>query len=53
MLANDVSDPTGGFGSDFNTIRMMSRNRGETVISGTKEEVADAVWEKIFSDGLF
>jgi phosphopantothenoylcysteine decarboxylase/phosphopantothenate--cysteine ligase len=53
MLANDVSGPDGGFESDFNTVRMMSRAGGETVISGAKEEVADAVWEKISSDGLF
>ena len=52
MLANDVSDPKGGFGSDFNTVRMMSRTCDDTAISGSKEEVADAVWEKITSDGL-
>ncbi|MCL2009324.1 MAG: bifunctional phosphopantothenoylcysteine decarboxylase/phosphopantothenate--cysteine ligase CoaBC [Synergistaceae bacterium] len=53
VLANDVSDVSGGFGSDFNTVRMMPRAGGETTISGAKEEVADAVWEKIISDGLF
>jgi len=51
MLANDVSDKSGGFGSDFNTIRMIPRVGGETTISGAKEEVADDVWEKI--TGLF
>jgi phosphopantothenoylcysteine decarboxylase/phosphopantothenate--cysteine ligase len=53
ILANDVSDPAGGFGSDSNTVRMISRSGGETTISGTKEEVADAVWGKTASDGLF
>ena len=51
MLANDVSDKSGGFGSDFNTVRMISDAFGEITISGTKEEVSDAVWEK--TTGLF
>jgi len=51
ILANDISAPGGGFGSDSNTVRMISRTNGETAISGAKEEVADAVWEKI--TGLF
>lgn len=52
MLANDVSAPGSGFGVDTNTIRMISRN-DETQFSGSKEEVADAVWEAIASRGLF
>lgn len=47
ILANDVSAPDGGFGSDFNTVRMISRTGDEAAISGSKEEVADAVWEKV------
>ena len=46
ILANDISAPDGGFGSDFNAVKMISR-ADETDISGTKEEVADAVWEKV------
>jgi len=51
ILANDISEPIVGFGSDFNTLRMISRVGGDTTISGSKEEVADAVWEKTI--GLF
>jgi len=51
ILANDITASGSGFGSDSNTVRMISRTGNETAISGAKEEVADAVWEKI--TGLF
>jgi len=49
ILANDISDPAGGFGSDSNTVRMIPRDGGEITLSGSKEEVSYAVWEKISS----
>ena len=47
ILANDVSAPGGGFGSDENTLRMIRRDPAlaERVFSGGKEEIADSVWE--------
>ena len=51
MLANDVSSPDSGFGVETNTVRMISRE-GEVSISGSKEEVADAVWENLSSKGM-
>ena len=51
MVANDVSAPGCGFGVDTNVVRMISRT-GESAISGSKEEVADAVWEKLVTGGL-
>jgi phosphopantothenoylcysteine decarboxylase/phosphopantothenate--cysteine ligase len=50
VLANDISAPGIGFGSDSNTIRMISREN-EITISGSKEEVADTVWENLLSGG--
>ncbi|MDR1875422.1 MAG: bifunctional phosphopantothenoylcysteine decarboxylase/phosphopantothenate--cysteine ligase CoaBC [Synergistaceae bacterium] len=44
MVANDVSAPGSGFGADTNTVRIISDD-DETQFSGSKEAVADAVWE--------
>jgi phosphopantothenoylcysteine decarboxylase/phosphopantothenate--cysteine ligase len=44
MVANDVTAPGSGFGVDTNTVRLLSRD-GEAAVSGSKEEVADALWE--------
>ncbi|MDR3229928.1 MAG: bifunctional phosphopantothenoylcysteine decarboxylase/phosphopantothenate--cysteine ligase CoaBC [Synergistaceae bacterium] len=46
MVANDVTVPGCGFGADSNTVRIISRD-DETQASGSKEEVADAVWEMV------
>ena len=46
ILANDITAPDSGFGVDTNTVRMISRN-DETTLSGSKEEVADAVWSTV------
>jgi phosphopantothenoylcysteine decarboxylase/phosphopantothenate--cysteine ligase len=51
ILANDVTAPDCGFEVDTNTVRLISR-REEVSISGSKEEVADAVWEYVTSGGL-
>ena len=51
IVANDVSAPGSGFGVDTNTVHMISRT-GENSISGSKEEVADAVWERLIAEGL-
>lgn len=52
ILANDVSAPGCGFGTDTNTVRVLSRE-GETTLSGSKEEVADGVWNFVAGRGLF
>lgn len=51
MVANDVTAPGSGFGFDTNTIRLISRN-DEVQFSGSKEEVADSVWETVALKGL-
>jgi phosphopantothenoylcysteine decarboxylase/phosphopantothenate--cysteine ligase len=52
MVANDVSAPGSGFGVDTNVVHMISRTGGESSISGSKEEVADALWEKLVTGEL-
>ena len=51
IVANDVLAPGCGFGADTNTARVLSRD-GETVLSGSKEEVADGVWDLVAGRGL-
>ncbi|MDR2180419.1 MAG: bifunctional phosphopantothenoylcysteine decarboxylase/phosphopantothenate--cysteine ligase CoaBC [Synergistaceae bacterium] len=51
MVANDVSAPGSGFGTDSNVVQVISRT-GESSISGSKEEVADALWGKLIAGGL-
>ncbi|MDR1732025.1 MAG: bifunctional phosphopantothenoylcysteine decarboxylase/phosphopantothenate--cysteine ligase CoaBC [Synergistaceae bacterium] len=51
MVANDVLAEGSGFGANTNTIRILSRE-SETQVSGSKEEVADAIWETVLSRGL-
>lgn len=48
IVANDVSALGCGFATDTNTVRMLSR-QGNFSFSGSKEEVADAVWDKLSS----
>ncbi|MDR2137244.1 MAG: phosphopantothenoylcysteine decarboxylase, partial [Synergistaceae bacterium] len=52
MVANDVTAPGSGFQVDTNTVRLISRD-GETAISGSKEEVADNLWEYLAAGGLW
>ena len=52
IVANDVLAPGCGFGADTNTVRVLSRDE-ETVLSGSKEEVADGVWDLVAGRGLF
>ena len=52
IVANDVLAPGCGFGADTNTVRVLSRDE-ETVLSGSKEEVADGVWNLVAERGLF
>ncbi|MDR1378267.1 MAG: bifunctional phosphopantothenoylcysteine decarboxylase/phosphopantothenate--cysteine ligase CoaBC [Synergistaceae bacterium] len=52
MVANDVTAPGSGFEVDTNKVRLFSRN-GEAAISGSKEEVADTLWEYIADHGLW
>ena len=46
IVANDVSAPGSGFEADTNTVHILSR-AGESSFSGSKEEVADVIWDKV------
>ncbi|HRV70622.1 MAG TPA: bifunctional phosphopantothenoylcysteine decarboxylase/phosphopantothenate--cysteine ligase CoaBC [Thermovirgaceae bacterium] len=44
IVANSVSGDASAFGSEYNSVVMIGKEGIEKEISGTKEEVADAVW---------
>lgn len=47
IAANDITSSEGGFESDHNTIKLIGRNGTSCVLSGTKDHVADCIWENI------
>ncbi len=45
IVANDVSQPGGGFGSDSNQVTVLTRGGERVELSGTKQEVAERLWD--------
>ncbi len=45
IVANDVSQPDGGFGSDSNQVTVLTRGGERVELSGTKQEVAERLWD--------
>lgn len=52
ILANDVSAPGIGFASEEDVVRLIPRVGDEEVLSGTKMDVARAVWGALARRGL-
>ena len=51
ILANDILAENSGFESDFNTLRLISKdiNKPEKIFSGLKEDIAFEVWNNVIS----
>jgi phosphopantothenoylcysteine decarboxylase/phosphopantothenate--cysteine ligase len=47
IAANDVSAPGVGFGSEENEVRLFAPEGELGVLAGSKEEVADRLWDHI------
>jgi phosphopantothenoylcysteine decarboxylase/phosphopantothenate--cysteine ligase len=48
IVANDITDPTGGFGSDTNKVTLIDRDgKVESLPLLTKREVADKILDKV------
>ena len=47
IVANDVSDPGAGFGSDTNRVVVLDRDGGRAELSGSKLAVAHAIWDRV------
>ncbi|MBR1418995.1 MAG: bifunctional phosphopantothenoylcysteine decarboxylase/phosphopantothenate--cysteine ligase CoaBC [Synergistaceae bacterium] len=53
IMANDILAEHGGFESDLNNIKLISRSYDDIVeLDGTKFEVADKMWDVLVSDKL-
>ena len=53
IMANDILSEQGGFESDLNNVKLISRGYDEiTELAGTKFEVADKMWDVLVSDKL-
>ena len=52
IMANDILGDNSGFGSDMNTVHLLNRNGEDIILSGTKFEVADKMWDVIVSEKL-
>lgn len=52
ILANDVMAENSGFASDYNTLRLISRDtdKPEKFFTGLKEDIAYEVWDYVMSD---
>ncbi|MDI9369966.1 MAG: bifunctional phosphopantothenoylcysteine decarboxylase/phosphopantothenate--cysteine ligase CoaBC [Synergistaceae bacterium] len=47
IVANDITDPRSGFGVDTNTVRILGADGASSVFTGSKEDVAEEIWNTI------
>jgi len=47
IVANDVTRPDAGFGTDSNSVVIVDRAGGRLELSGTKDFVASSLWDRI------
>jgi phosphopantothenoylcysteine decarboxylase/phosphopantothenate--cysteine ligase len=47
IVANDVSAPAEGFGSEKNRVVVLDRDGGRAELSGTKLAVAHGIWDRV------
>ena len=52
VVANDVSRPDAGFGTETNTVVVVDRSGGRVELSGTKDVVAAGIWDRLAALGL-
>ncbi len=49
IVANDIAAPGCGFGGDTNSVCVLGADGGSASFSGTKEEVAEGIWDTVLS----
>jgi phosphopantothenoylcysteine decarboxylase/phosphopantothenate--cysteine ligase len=47
IVVNEVSGPEGAFGSDRNSVRILSGKGVLSAFEGSKDEVAEAIWDAV------
>ena len=50
IVANDITAPAAGFGADTNTVRILSAEGSVSEFAGTKEDVAEEIWNTVLAD---
>jgi len=50
IVANDITAPAAGFGADTNTVRILGADGSELEFAGTKEDVAEEIWNTVLGD---
>ncbi len=49
IVANDITAPESGFGTDTNTVRILGADGSASEFSGSKEDVAEEIWNIVLS----
>ena len=52
IVANDITAPDSGFATDNNTVRILGKEGTSEECSGTKEDVAETLWNRILDEAL-
>ncbi|MBL3538580.1 bifunctional phosphopantothenoylcysteine decarboxylase/phosphopantothenate--cysteine ligase CoaBC [Aminivibrio sp.] len=50
IVANDITASGSGFGTETNTVKLLSVDGSAEEFSGTKEDVAESVWSRILEE---
>ncbi|MPM17735.1 hypothetical protein SDC9_64134 [bioreactor metagenome] len=50
IVANDITASGSGFGTETNTVKLLSVDGSAEEFSGTKEDVAERVWSSILDE---
>ncbi len=53
IAANDITAPDSGFGTDTNRVKILGKEGTAAEFSGTKEDVAEALWNRILDEAVF
>jgi len=49
IAANDLGSPGCGFAVETNRVRLLALEGEEALLEGTKEEVAEGIWDSVVS----
>ena len=52
IVANDITAPDSGFAADTNTVKILGKGGVSGEISGTKEDVAEVLWNHILDEAV-
>ena len=53
IVANDITAPDSGFGTETNTVKFLRKTGTAEEFSGTKEDVAETLWNHVLDEAVF